>query len=352
MSYKPDATCLISRITIVLMLFWLPVSGQYNFSSLDEQLERSTKLLGGGVIMLVHKDDSLIYKKEVGEDFSAKIAAPVGTVSQWIAAATVMTFVDQGKLRLDDPVAKYLPVFGKYAKGYLTIRHCLSNTTGIESEPGKVGKVFGGRRKFATLEDEVNAIAAKEISDNPEKEFYFGNFGINIAARVVEVIGKKSFDRLAQEKITRPLRMRTTSFTDVNGGAVNPSSGARSSANDMMNFLVMILNDGKFEGKQVLSEKALEEMQTIQFAGLPVKYKPEEATGFDFGLGNWIMDKDAPDKPGTILFPGSNGTWGIVDRCRKYAAVILAKKAAEEVKQRTFIDLKAGIEEQVPGTCN
>jgi CubicO group peptidase (beta-lactamase class C family) len=352
MSYKPDATCLISRITIALLLFWLPAAGQYNFNPIDEQLDRSKKLFGNGVIMLVHKDDSLIYKKETGEDFSAKIAGPVGSVSQWIAAATIMSFVDQGKLKLDDPVAKYLPVFGKYAKSYLTIRHCMSNTTGIESEPGKVGKVFGGRRKFATLEEEVNAIAAREIANNPEKEFHFGGFGINIAARVVEVIGKKSFDRLAQERITRPLKMRGTTFTDENGGAVNPSSGARSSANDLINFLVMILNDGKFEGKQVLSEKALEEMQTIQFAGLPVKYKPEEATGFEFGLGNWILGKDAPDKPGIILFPGSNGTWGIVDRCKKYAAVIYAKKAADELKQRTFLDLKASIDEQVPGNCN
>ncbi|RYY31558.1 MAG: class A beta-lactamase-related serine hydrolase [Chitinophagaceae bacterium] len=351
MSYKPDATCLMSMITIVVLLFWLPATSQYNFNGLDAQLERSKKLFGGGVVMMVHKDDSLIYKKEIGEAFNAKTATPAGTVSQWIAAATVMTFVDQGKLKLDDPVAKYLPVFGKYAKGYLTIRHCLSNTTGIESEPGKVGKVFGGRRKFATLEEEVNAIAAKEISNNPEKEFHFGNFGINIAARVVEVIGKKSFDRLAQERITRPLKMRVTSFTDENGGAVNAAAGARSSANDLMSFLIMILNDGRFEGKQILSEKALEEMHTIQFAGLPVKYKPEEATGFDFGLGNWLIDKDTPDAPGIIVFPGSTGTWGIVDRCRKYVAVIFVKKAADEAKQKTFLDLKNGIEEQLPGNC-
>ncbi len=352
MSYKPCAACLISRITLAFLLFWLPASSQYNFNSLNDQLERAKKPFGGGVVMLVHKDDSLVYKKEIGEDFTAKLAMPIGSVSQWLAAATVMTFVDQGKLKLDDPVAKYLPVFGKYAKGYLTIRHCLSNTTGIESETGKMGKVFGGRRKFATLEEAVNAIAAKEISNNPEKEFHFGSFGIDIAARVVEVIGKKSFDRLVQEKITRPLKMRATSFTDENGGAVNPAGGARSSANDLINFLSMILNDGKFEGKQILSPKSLSEMQTIQFAGLPVKYKPEEANGFDFGLGNWILDKPAPDKPGIILFPGSTGTWAIVDRCRKYAAVIVPKKAGEEAKQNIFLDLKSGIEAQFTAVCD
>ncbi len=302
--------------------------------------------------MMVHKDDSLIYKKELGEDFTAKLGAPIGSAGQWIAAATVMTFVDQGKLRLDDPVSKYLPIFGKYAKSYLTLRHCLSNTTGIEAEPGKVGRVFGGRRKFATLEEEVNAIAAKEIATNPEKEFHYGNLGIHIAARVVEVIGKKSFDRLVQERMTRPLKMRATSFTDENGGAVNPALGARSSANDYMNFLVMILNNGQFEGKQVLSAKALEEMETIQFKGLPVKFKPEEAAGFDYGLGNWLLEKDTPDKPGIIVAAGSTGTWGIVDRCRKYAAVVFVKKATEDAKQPLYLDLKSAIETEVPRLCN
>jgi CubicO group peptidase (beta-lactamase class C family) len=333
------------------MLIWLPSRGQYDFSDLDAQLQRSQKQLGNNVVALVYKDDSLIYKKELGEYFTAKIAAPVGTGGQWLAAATIMTFVDQGKLKLDDPVAKYLPIFGKYAKGYLTIRHCLSNTTGIETEKGKIGKLLGGKRKFATLEEEVDAIAGKEIANNPEKEFHMGNLGINIAARVVEVIGKKSFDRLAQERIIRPLKMRGTSFTDENGGAVNPALGARSSANDYLNFLVMIRNKGKFEGKQILSEKSIEEMQTPQFVGLPQVYIPKEAMSFTYGIGTWIMEKNADGKSTAVGYPGSTGTWAFIDECRKYAAVIFVKKASDEILQRVYLDFKAGIDEQVKSDC-
>ncbi len=53
-----------------------------------------------------------------------------------------MTFVDQGKISLDDPVANYLPIYAKYAKSYLTIRHCLANTTGMADEKGGIEKFF------------------------------------------------------------------------------------------------------------------------------------------------------------------------------------------------------------------
>lgn len=353
MSHKSNRFCLISRLLCLLLLFWLPARSQYDLTSLTTQLQHAQKQLGNRVVSLVYKDDSLIYKKELGEDFTAKSVTPIETVGQWIAVATIMTFVDQGKLKLDDPVANYLPVFTRYAKSYLTIRHCLSNTTGIESEKAKVGKLLGGKRKFATLEEEVNAIAAKEISNNPEKEFHFGNLGVNIAARVVEVIGKKSFDRLAQERITRPLKMRGTSFTDENGAAINPSLGARSTANDLINFLVMIMNNGKFEGKQIVSEASLEEMQKQQFVGLPVAFKPAEAAGFDFGMGNWIQQKDAEEKATVLSFPGSTGTWVFIDKCRRYAAVFLVKNATDNAPQKIYLDFKAAIDAQVKGNgCN
>ena len=350
MSQKMYRNCLICRFLLLFMLFWLPATSQHNFADLTDRLQRSQKLLGNNAVVLVFKD-SLIYKKEMGEDFTAKTAAPIANAGQWLAAATIMTFVDQGKLKLDDPVSKYLPIFTKYAKSYLTIRHCLSNTTGIESEKGKLSKMLG-RKKFSTLEEEVNAIAAKEISNNPEKEFHFGNLGINIAARVVEVIGKKSFDRLAQERITRPLKMRATSFTDENGGAINPAMGARSSANDYLNFLIMIMNNGKFEGKQIISENSLQEMQKQQFAGLPVAFKPTEATGFNFGLGTWIEAKDSEERPTVIGVPGSTGTWAVVDKCRKYAAIVFVKNAAYDIPQKVYLDIKAAIDEQVKSSCN
>lgn len=349
MSHKYGVTCMkVIPIPFLLLLFQ-PLISQYDFSGVDQLLQRNQKLLGNNLVALVYKDGKIVYKKELGEDFTAKTQAPIASCSKWLTAALVMNFVDQGKLDLDDPVSKYIPSFNKYMKGYVTIRHCLSHTTGIEKEKGGAGKLLE-RRKYENLEEEANAIAAKEISNNPGKEFFYGNYGLNIAARVCEIVGKKTFDRLIQERITRPLRMRATSFTNDNGNAPHPSGGARSTAADYMNFLIMILNKGVFEGKTILSEKAIAEMQKVQMADLPVKYAPKAAEGFEYGLGEWIQEKNESGIATVVSSPGLFGTWPYVDNCRKYAAIIFVKTILGEQKKDIVLQFKELVEEQL-GEC-
>ena len=185
--------------------------------------------------------DTLVYKKLVGEDMSLNTQVPIGCESAWLTAALTMTFVDQGKLDLDDPVAKYLPVFGTYAKSYLTIRHCLANVTGIEPEKSGVQKFFQ-KNKFAMLEDEVNAIAKREIKNNPAEVFYYNHYGSNIVGRVLEIVGKKGFDRLMMDRIFRPCGMKRSSF--ASDMAVNPFNGAVSTPADFIKFQAMLLSGG------------------------------------------------------------------------------------------------------------
>src|SRR5688572_23483925 len=92
MSQKMYHNCLKCRFLLIFMLFWLPATSQYNFADLTDRLQRSQKVLGNNAVTLVFKD-SLIYKKEMGEDFTAKTAAPIGNAGQWLAVATIMTFV-------------------------------------------------------------------------------------------------------------------------------------------------------------------------------------------------------------------------------------------------------------------
>jgi CubicO group peptidase (beta-lactamase class C family) len=333
---------------LAFLLIFQPGFGQYDFSSVDQLLQRNLKQLGGNVVAMVYKDGKIVYQKEFGE-FNAKTQAPVASCSKWLTAALVMTFVDQGKLDLDEPVSKYIPSFSKYMKNYVTLRHCLSHTTGIEREGGRASKLLE-RRKYQSLEEEANAIAAKEISNNPGMEFFYGNYGLNIAARVCEVVGKKAFERLIQERITRPLRMRGTSFTNDDGSAPNPSGGARSTANDYMNFLVMILNKGVFENKKILSEEAIAEMLKVQNGNLPVKWTPKVAEGFEYGLGAWIQEKDESGKTIVVSSPGLFGTWPYVDLCRKYAAIIFVKSILSEQKKDLAMQFKDIVESEI-GEC-
>lgn len=339
MSYKSRFICLKSSVLSLLLLICLQGFNQFNFSEVDAALIKNQKAIGNNVVALVWKD-SIIYKKELGEYFTAKTPAPILSSSNWLAVATIMTFVDQGKLNLDDPITKYIPAYGKYAKAYLTVRHCLSQTTGVENDQGKLLRILS-KKKFNTLEEEVNALAAKEISNNPGQEFHYGAIGINIAARVVEIIGKKSFDRLAMERVFRPLKMRGTSFTDENGMAVNPSLGARSTANDYLNFLIMLLSKGMFEGKKILSEQSIAEMQKIQSPGLPVKYKPAQLTGFSYGMGQWIQD----EANGSVLTsPSLTGIWPLIDKSRGYALVLFTSTVLQDEKKDLFLGLKETVD--------
>jgi len=348
MSLKIKRICLICSLIAGFLLLLQPVHSQTDLSAAGALLEKNQKTLGK-VVALVWKDGKLIYQKEIGTDFNGKVQAPIAAASQWLTAATLMTFVDEGKLSLDDPVGKYIPIFNSYMKNYLTVRQCLMHSTGFERDKGLSAKLAFGR-KFETLEAQVNALAAKEIVVNPGLEYHYGNYGPAIAARVIEIIGKKSFERLVQERILRPCKMRATKF-DNDGKSPNPGFGAVSTANDYLNFLVMLLNGGVFETKRVLSEASIKELQRAQLPGnVPVKYKPEAVASFDIALGNYVQEKDEAGNNKVISSPSLGGTWPYIDLCRKYAAVIFFAQVKGEMKNDIAIQFKEKVDE-VLGAC-
>ena len=335
MSYKSRFNCLLCISALLFMLF-LQTAGAQDFSALDQLLEQRKAQWGGKLVAMVWKDDKVAFQKTTG-DLTINSQEPVGYASAWFTAAVVMSFVDQGKLSLDDRVSKYLPIFGKYAKSYLTIRHCLANTTGLEPEKGGIQKFFQ-KTKFPTLEEEVNSFASgREIVNNPGEAFNYNNIGTNIAARVVEVIGKKTFDRLALERVFRPLGMKKTSFASEN--AVNAASGAVSTPADYLKFLAMLLNNGTLAGKKVISEASVAEMQKVQTNGAKIAFAPKATEGFGYGLGNWIQDPD--DKGAGTIFssPGLSGGWPYLDKKRKYACVVFVQFKGKEDKKETYLEI-------------
>lgn len=320
------------RTTLLLLLSFSLLStshAQTTFTDLDDFLESNKEKLGKDFnVMLWKKDDTVVYRKQTNPQFRSNVQAPVAASSQWLTAALVMMFVDEGKLTLDDPVVNYVPEFGKYFKNYITLRHCLSHTTGIESEALKLSKLFD-KSKFENLEKEVNSFAAKNIAANPGKEFYFSNIGISIAGRVLEVVGKRRFDQLMTQKLFRSLAMRRSTFANLMGGPINPSIGGKSSADDYMNFLVMLLNKGKFRGQQVLSEESVAELIKIQTGDLLMKYLPDAGKGMGYASGAWVLEEDGNGNATALISPSLFGFWSVVDFKRGYAFLLLPKEMVE-----------------------
>ena len=345
MSVKFQHFCVKVSLGLIFLLFIQAAHAQYNFTALDQLIDINKKELGGGAMVLIYKDGKVVYQKAIGE-FTAKTQAPIASSSKWLTAALVMSFVDQGKLSLDDKVSKFIPLFAKYSKGYITIRDCLSHMTGIESEPISLKSIVE-RKGYANLEEEVNDFASKkEIQSNPGLEFRYSSVGLNIAGRIVEIVGRRGFEQLMQERITRPLMMRNTSFSSFD--AVNPSGGALSTPNDYVNFISMILNKGMFNGKRVLSAASIEAMHQVRTNSSIIKYAPKMAAGFNYGLGEWIQETDENGKATVVSCPGLFGTWPLVDMSRDYALLIFTNGLLKESKRELYNQVKELVDQQIP----
>ncbi|MBC8035479.1 MAG: beta-lactamase family protein [Chitinophagaceae bacterium] len=342
MSYKTSWMCLKFSAALVFMLFLHSTYGQSNFAGVTELLGDKKQLAGGNASAIIWKDSGIIYRKDTGslKLGKAEVQVPIGAASRWLTVALVMTFVDEGKLSLDDRVSDYIPVFKSYSKGYITIRQCLANTTGIEAE--RAAKL-AQKKKFETLEEEVNYYAAHyDIVNNPGKDFFYGNSGINIAGRVLEVISKrKTFDRLMSERIIKPLGMKKTTFLPETG-SLDPATGARSIASDYVRLLAMYLNKGVLNGKRILSEKSVEEIHKMQITSEVIKYTPKIMEGSSYGLGVFL------EEGGKVWnCPSFTGSWVFIDTCGKYACVLFTPLLTGEPKKDFYLKVKEAIDVQI-----
>jgi CubicO group peptidase (beta-lactamase class C family) len=197
-------------ISSLFILVNISAIAQTDTAAITAKLDQMKGELGKNFAFALFKNGKIAYRKEAGE-FNIKTPQSINASSQWLTSALVMILVQEGKIGLDDKVSTYLPIFAKYGKAYISIRHCLTHNTGVDA-----GKMFE-KNNFKTLEEEVNHFASnREIKTNPGTEFYYSNIGFKIVARVLEIAAKKPFDRLMKEKLTSTLAMRNTSFASEN----------------------------------------------------------------------------------------------------------------------------------------
>src|SRR5690349_25085111 len=99
-------------LLLVVLIYSISLHAQVDTGSISSKL-RQNKEMSKNSVCLLYKDGKLLYKRE-SPDFTVKTAAPIGATSQWLTAALVMTFVQEGKLKLDDKVSDYIPLLKKY----------------------------------------------------------------------------------------------------------------------------------------------------------------------------------------------------------------------------------------------
>src|SRR5881394_2609360 len=158
MSYKFRSNCRKFSLFVVGLLLLQAGYSQYNFNKVDDWLNDNLKEIAGRAVLIIYKDGKLVYSKaandlsgrqkrigkfiakrqgkdadEMMQDFTVSTKERIASCSKWLSAAMVMTFVDEGKLNLEDTIGKFLPVMTANGKGNIKIWQCLSHLTGIKA---------------------------------------------------------------------------------------------------------------------------------------------------------------------------------------------------------------------------
>ncbi|OWK38172.1 serine hydrolase domain-containing protein [Fimbriiglobus ruber] len=254
-------------------------------------------------------------KKPISEDNVFWIAS----MSKMFAGASIMMLVDEGKVSLDDPVTKFIPQLGKWMVVEekdpshvllkppvrpVTIRHVLSHTSGLTGS-SELQQVTGS--DSTPLKARALSSVTGPLQWQPGDKYAYGNQGMNIAARVVEMVSGTPYETFLQKRFFDPLGMTETTFWPSEAqiarlaGAYGPNKGktgyARggivyltkpfsdrehrfpeaggglfSTTHDIFRYGLLLANDGELDGKRYLSHAAMDELRKEQTGKTRVNY--------------------------------------------------------------------------------
>jgi len=326
--------------------------------------------IAGAVTVVVTKDQVIhLQASGLADVATGKPMQPdsvfwIASMTKPVTAVAVLMLQDEGKLNVVDPVAKYIPAFadlktpsGKPAN--LTITQILTHTSGLGEAPA------AGARNARTLADLVPLWRAAPMQYEPGAKWQYTQSGINLAARIVEVVSGLSFDTFAQQRIFDPLGMKNTTFypaaqSVVTAYAKNRTTGALdatppradfgtrdrpplgngglySSGPDYARFCQMLLAGGVLEGKRYLSPAAMKLLTTVQTGPLPCGFFQSAEFGshganYGWGIGTCILRTShegvaAMLSPGTFGHGGAWGTQAWIDPIRGVAYVLMVQRS-------------------------
>jgi CubicO group peptidase (beta-lactamase class C family) len=277
-----------------------------------------------GAVALVADKNKVLNLEAVGyADVAAKKAMPtdalfwIASQSKPITATAFMMLVDEGKVKLDDPVEKYLPEFRgqwltaerdnermllKKPKHPITVRNVLSHTSGLPFKSALEEPTLD----LLPLRVAVRSYAMTPLSFEPDGKYQYSNAGINTAGRILEVVSGMPYEEFLDKRLFGPLGMKDTTFwpseeqlkrlaksykptadkndlQEIKIGQLKyplgdrsrqpmPAGGLFSTAADVGRFCQMVLNGGTFQGKRYLSEEAVKTMTSKQTGALKEAY--------------------------------------------------------------------------------
>jgi CubicO group peptidase (beta-lactamase class C family) len=376
-----------------------------------ERLARITATLGAdveakkipGAVILVARHGKVVLYDAVGKIDPADSAAMtrdaifrIYSMSKPITTVTAMMLVEEGRLKLDDPVSKYIPSFAKMqvgvekpdssggkaalelapARRQITIQDLMRHTSGITygffgSSLVKTAYSEANLSDVSLTNEEIaEKIAKLPLAYQPGSTWDYSH-STDILGRVVEVVTGKSLYQAEKERLLDPLGLADTAFyvTDaakhrrvaepfgddrtiginavfgeprVAGKYESGGGGMVSTAMEYARFLQMLLNGGTLEGKRYLSPKTLAYM-TSDHLGQAIATTPLylPGPGYGFGLGFAVRkvagEAAHPAEAGTYYWGGAGGTYFWVDPKTDLFVVLMMQSPKQRVYYRTLL---------------
>jgi CubicO group peptidase (beta-lactamase class C family) len=363
--------------------------------------EVAAKKIPGATIMIV-RGGKLAYAETVGlrdparpDAMKADDIFRIYSMTKPLTSVAAMMLVEEGKLELDAPVAKYIPAFANAKVGVektgplgqktleivdapqaMTVRDLLRHTSGLTYGffgTGLVKQAYRDARIGA--EGDISnaqfaeAIAKLPLAYPPGSTWDYSN-STDVLGRVIEVASGQSLGQFLKLRLLDPLGMKDTSFyvTEPERQArlaepfaddrITPNAplfdprrpvamesgggGLMSTAADYTHFLMMLRNGGQLDGKRYLSEATLKEMTRDHLGPQVVRtalYLP--GAGYGFGLGFAVRTAPASGKPdsavGEYFWGGAGGTYMWVDPVNDLFVVYMMQSPKQRTPHRAAL---------------
>ncbi len=167
-----------------------------------------------GAVVLVGRGDAVVYRRAFGQRAVQPTPEPMtedtifdmASLTKVVATTTsVMQLVEAGRIRLNDPVARYIPEFGRYGKSAITIRHLMTHTSGLRPDLELEVEFTGADEAIRRAAEEV-PIAA------PDERMVYSDINFFLLGDVVRRVSGERLDRYAKAHIFDPLGMKDTMF--------------------------------------------------------------------------------------------------------------------------------------------
>ena len=323
----------------------------------------------------------------------------IHSMSKPITGVALMTFYDEGRFALDDPVSKFIPAFKglKVAAGTtddgaplledatheMTIRELVSHTAGLtygffsRSHVDTLYMRAGVLDNTSTLADMIGKLADIPLWAQPGTKWQY-SVGVDVQGYLVEALAGKPFDEVLKERVFDPLGMTDTAFhvpkekagrlatiyRQARGKLIaNPpdepfqapkllsgGGGLFSTASDYIRFCEMLLGGGQLDGARVLKPETVALMHTNQLPETvrfihPAIGAPGNTFGIDFAI---FAEPDTqtthPRAKGEYWWHGIGGTWFGINPNEDLAMVGMiqnmggpgAKKSREQGKMLVY----------------